>query len=80
MWPFLPSWTSAAPTVILYDSISDLEISSSVGGLCHWSPGGSDRNGKKISQNKSLIFLAKLKGGQQLMKFMVAVDAVFKYK
>lgn len=31
------------------------------------SPGGSNRYGKKILWNKSLIFLAKVKGGQQLV-------------
>lgn len=46
-------------------------ISSSMGSSCHWSPGGSNRYRRKISQNKSLIFLAKLKGGLQFVRFMI---------
>lgn len=39
---------------------------------------GCNRYVKKISQNKSLLFLAKLKGGQQFLRFIVAVGAVFR--
>lgn len=54
-------------------------ISSSMGSSCHWSPGVSNRYRRKITQNNSLILLAKLKGGQQFVRFMITVSAVFKH-
>lgn len=61
------------------DSVTLCMISSSMGSSCHWSPGGSNRYRRKITQNKSLIILAKLKGGQQFVRFMITVGAVFKH-